>query len=86
MKRILWLLLILSFTVLVLTACAGGESAETTPTSTPGAPSASVSLLGPIKGPLRSTGITWRAPSLASSVLYESGASPRSSTGMRTSS
>ena len=52
MKRILWLLLILSFTVLVLTACAGGESAETTPTSTPGAPSASASEATPTPTPL----------------------------------
>ena len=52
MKRILWLLLTLTFVVLVLVACASEEGEETTPAFTPGVPPTSASAATPTPTPL----------------------------------
>ncbi|MCP4538543.1 MAG: transporter substrate-binding domain-containing protein [Chloroflexi bacterium] len=52
MKRISWLVLVLLFVVLLLTACNGEKSTETAPTSTPGAPPTVASVATSIPTPL----------------------------------
>ncbi len=52
MKRIFWPMLVLSFVVLLLTACSGEESTEAAPTSTSGVPPTSASAATPAPTPL----------------------------------